>query len=127
MWPDQEKIPDGWVLCDGSCVNGIWTPDLRDRFPVGVDGDTYQLGWTGGTNEVVLATEELPKHSHMYEVSGNRTFRFTDGTDANSWDEDWWHQEVTGNTSATGGSGGTTQAHENRPPYYAVCFIMRVQ
>ncbi len=127
IWPDQvETIPYGWALCDGRCVNGIQTPDLRDRFPVGVDGSTYKLGGTGGTNEVVLTENQLPKHCHSYQVSSLRDFRYKDGTDDNSWDEDWWHQEETGNTAATGGADGATQGHENRPPYYAVCFIMRI-
>ncbi len=33
---------------------------------------------------------------------------------------------LTGNTQSTGGSGGTTQPHENRPPYYALCYIQKM-
>lgn len=129
MWPfPEETIPDGWALCDGSRVNGIQTPDLVDRFPVGVDGGAYQLGWTGGTNEVVLTTAQLPAHEHGYLLCNNRVTEYTDGTDGhNSSDPAWWHDSESSETqTAGGGSDGTVQAHENRPPYYAVCFIMRI-
>jgi len=33
---------------------------------------------------------------------------------------------LTGNTQTTGGTGGTTQPHENRPPYYALCYIQKM-
>ena len=129
MWPDQvETIPYGWALCDGNWVNGIQTPDLRDRFPVGVDGSTYKLGGTGGTNEVVLTTAQLPAHQHEYDLCNNRVTEYADGKDGyNSSDPAWWHDSESVETQKAGGdSGGTTKGHENRPPYYAVCFIMRI-
>ena len=33
---------------------------------------------------------------------------------------------LSGNTQSAGGSGGTTQPHENRPPYYALCYIQKM-
>jgi microcystin-dependent protein len=33
---------------------------------------------------------------------------------------------LSGNTQTAGGSGGTTQPHENRPPYYALCYIQKM-
>ena len=33
---------------------------------------------------------------------------------------------LSGNTQSTGGTGGTTQPHENRPPYYALCYIQKM-
>lgn len=33
---------------------------------------------------------------------------------------------ISGATSSAGGSGGTTQPHENRPPYYALCYIQKM-
>ena len=33
---------------------------------------------------------------------------------------------LSGNTQSTGGSGGSTQPHENRPPYYALCYIQKM-
>lgn len=58
MWSGSD-LPAGWFLCDGK--NG--TPDLRDRFIVGV-GDEYNQGDTGGKDSVTLSKENLPSHSH---------------------------------------------------------------
>ena len=33
---------------------------------------------------------------------------------------------LTGATLSAGGTGGTTQGHENRPPYYALCYIQKM-
>jgi microcystin-dependent protein len=33
---------------------------------------------------------------------------------------------LTGSTLSAGGTGGVTQAHENRPPYYALCYIQKM-
>jgi len=33
---------------------------------------------------------------------------------------------LSGNTQTAGGSGGSTQPHENRPPYYALCYIQKM-
>ena len=33
---------------------------------------------------------------------------------------------LSGNTQSAGGTSGTTQPHENRPPYYALCYIQKM-
>lgn len=33
---------------------------------------------------------------------------------------------LSGNTQSTGGLSGSTQPHENRPPYYALCYIQKM-
>lgn len=110
MWSGS-VIPTGWNLCDGT--NG--TPDLRDRFIVGA-GNTYEIGNSGGSNSVTLTVEQMPSHSHTYSdtyASGN------DGqTGAGAVRSS---NTSTKSTSNTGGG----QAHENRPPYYALAFIMK--
>ena len=60
MWSGSiATIPTGWSLCNGE--NG--TPNLTDRFIVGVGGD-YEIGDTGGLDSVTLTTSQLPSHSH---------------------------------------------------------------
>lgn len=120
MWSgSQASIPSGWALCNG--VNG--TPDLRNRFIVGA-GSTYGVGATGGADNVTLTVNQMPNHSHNYfgddqlSVRANIAY-YSGGYDAKS--------EKSGNaayflTSSTGGS----QPHENRPPYYALCFIIKL-
>lgn len=120
MWMDANNIPAGWVLCDGN--NN--TPDLRDRFPVGAGGDgNYQLLETGGADEVTLTLDQLPSHTHGYTTASDRTFHYR-----GAWHHSDWWQNSTGGACKNGttDSAGGGQPHENRPPYLAVCFIMRV-
>ena len=129
MW-SQATIPNGWSLCNGQTVNGIKTPDLRGRFIVGAGGTGYNLGNIGGAEKVALTISEMPKHRHSYSFTGadfagawkkdnffyNQSRKYTDLT--NTKDTDY----VGG---PSGGAEGSAQAHENRPPYYAIYFIMR--
>ena len=116
-------VPDGWALCNGQTVNGRKTPDLRDRFVVGAGGE-YQPNATGGVARVTLTVEQMPAHTHDY--------KFTGADLALSWDNDNYfydasrHYPDNGNTKTTESRGGN-QPHENRPPYYALCYIMRVR
>ena len=105
------SIPSGWALCNGT--NG--TPDLRDRFIVGA-GKSYSVGGKGGEATHTLTTAEMPPHIHNMEgfQIGSR-----------------WGAEhptfIPGGAGISTGSAGGGQAHENRPPYYALCFIMKIQ
>lgn len=144
------SVPSGWALCDGT--NG--TPDLRDRFVVGA-GSGYAVGATGGAGTVTLSTANLPAHSHTFSgtTSANGAHAHTINISF-SPDFDYYGNNVTGlnagqNGAAsvtgqsvdlgTGGVGdhahsfsGTTSsvgsgtAVENRPPYYALAYIMKV-
>lgn len=136
------NIPSGWVLCNGQ--NG--TPDLRNRFVVGA-GSTYGVGDTGGSNTVTLTKSQLPEHNHS--GSTNSTGSHTHGLDrVLSWPrggrttvteqnqggnpEDY--NAYTQNTDSAGSHShtvttenvGDNQAHENRPPYYALAYIMKL-
>ena len=128
-------IPTGWYLCDGS--NG--TPDLRGRFVVGYhngDGD-YDVNDTGGAEVVTLTESQIPSHYHYAFRSGNagqlrNGSNLTSsnypgsGTGAGNLYETYnitARNEIpnVGRTSNT----GSTSSHENRPPYYALCYIMK--
>jgi hypothetical protein len=117
MWSGSiSSIPSGWSLCDGT--GG--TPDLRDRFIVGV-GSAYNPGDIGGSSTVTLDITQIPPHTHTY------TFESA-VVDANEGSFPANNNDVrldTLNTGSTGGLNGVTQAHENRPPYYALAFIIR--
>ncbi|TVR78994.1 MAG: hypothetical protein EA405_13640 [Rhodospirillales bacterium] len=135
MWSGSiANIPDGWALCDGS--NG--TPDLRDRFVVGA-GSTYAVGATGGAATVALTTAQMPAHTHTgtTNTTGAHTHNYTaagwGGGSGNfsccaSWGNMTQATTSSGNhshtfTTAATGSG---EAHENRPPYYALAYIMKL-
>jgi len=115
------SIPTGWQLCDGT--NG--TPDLRDRFLVGASQDSGGLSMTnvsgsltkiGGEAKHTLTITEMPAHSHSYNKA----------IPGGEWGGDDGHQStghIVENTGLTGGG----QPHNILPPYYALCFIMKIQ
>ena len=117
------EIPSDWALCNGQTKYGHQTPDLRNRFVVGAGGE-YAVRDTGGEKTHTLTEGEMPLHNHSYKFNG---------ADLNgSWDGDNYfydasdHYSGNGNTKYTEYTGGN-QPHENRPPYYALCYIMRVR
>ncbi|NEP11798.1 MAG: hypothetical protein F6K14_16620 [Symploca sp. SIO2C1] len=130
MWSGSvNDIPDGWELCNGSNL----TPDLTDKFIVGAGGD-YSVSETGGSDTVTLSTNEMPSHNHTiydpghihsfsrreYELSSNSDDTRVGGSlleDANT------EKAITNIIIESTGEG---LPHENRPPYYALCFIMKV-
>lgn len=141
MWSGSiASIPAGWALCNGS--NG--TPDLRGRFIVGA-GSTYNPGNIGGLDKVTLSLSEMPSHFHQIGViiakwgdnANNRNFPDFNGTayPDNDYGRDvtrWRTRYQGGSTNYTSASPyngrlqGTTSSHENRPPYYALAYIMRI-
>lgn len=73
MWTGSTP-PRGWVLCDGSTVSGVTTPDLRGRFVLG-SGNGPGLsprvqGQSGGAETHALVAAEIPQHWHMASFSG---------------------------------------------------------
>ena len=144
MWSGTEAaIPSGWVMCDGN--NG--TPDLRARFIVG-HGSGYTSGTTGGVLTTQLNGNHLPQHSHSFSGSNthNHSFRGVAGNDhndstrvavvmRNDTNLSYNFYTATNNTGVQSAtvtiSGNTHQqgggaAHENRPPYYALSYIMKL-
>jgi hypothetical protein len=121
MWSGATtSVPGGWVLCDGN--NG--TPNLKDRFIVGA-GNAYQVGNMGGADSVTLSLAQIPSHNHsnnnFTQLLDNRSdgLYTTDGFDTTRGEPDILHS---GTIQPAGGG----QAHENRPPYYALAYIMKL-
>ena len=134
---NSTSAPSGWYLCDGN--NG--TPDLRDRFIVGA-GSSYSQGNTGGANSVTLSESQIPSHDHDSSVSvsdpghNHRLRGGADDADSGSYiaagDNGSYLPSARMEQATTGisvsvsihneGGGGS---HENRPPYYALTFIMK--
>jgi microcystin-dependent protein len=88
--------PRGWAMCNGQILpisqntalfsllgttyggNGQTTfalPDLRSRVPVhegqGPGLSSYDLGQTGGSENVTLTTPQLPLHTHGFTVNAS--------------------------------------------------------
>jgi microcystin-dependent protein len=131
--------PRGWVLCNGD--NG--TPDLRDRFVIGAGG-AYSTGTTGGSaNAVVVShshseTHSLsvtdPGHSHTYRGSNPSGVGSPGSTDT-SPGEAANTVNLTSTAAETGisvgmsltiNSSGESGTNKNLPPYYALCYVMRL-
>ena len=115
MWSGAANaIPTGYVLCNGS--NN--TPDLRNRFVVGAgSGSNYNVNDTGGADSVTLTVDQIPAHTHTYidqYVAINNGYR--------PWPA---NNNDCAARNVNSGSAGGGQSHENRPPYYALCFIMK--
>ncbi len=149
MWSGLiSEIPEGWALCNGE--NG--TPDLRDRFVVGA-GQNYNVGSTGGADKVTLTTSEMPLHNHSARcANGGDHYHGYAGDDMlydsfssvtyyndaqYSYDANSTFDKQTGRMYKTTSEGSHThtvtiynagggEAHENRPPYYALAFIMKL-
>ena len=115
MWSGTvSSIPDDWVLCNGQ--NN--TPDLRNRFVIGA-GRTYAVNDIGGEAAHVLTVSEMPRHNHTIpkDSGGGGTYGGGKYCAKNS--------DQSSGAFATS-STGSGAAHNNLPPYYALCFIMKL-
>ena len=139
MWSGAATaIPSGWALCTGS--NG--TPNLRDRFVVGAGG-SYAPGDTGGAATVTLTVDQMPGHTHDLRPHEHnlQTFQYpasNSGSGGNPplfshGDLEMGTTFMAGFTTSTAWDGGPTtdstgsgQAQENRPPYFALCYVMKL-
>lgn len=99
-------------------------PDLRSRFIVGYnpnDGGYNALGKTGGAKTVTLTVEQMPKHAHNI-IAVHRNTNTTDNERCYSWND----TTVVQNDKKTAPAGGS-KAHENRPPFYSLAYIIKVK
>lgn len=108
-----DNIPTGWVLCDGQND----TPDLRDRFVLGA-GTKHAVGETDGEEEVTLTVAQMPEHSHDFQENYGyvNSGKYTG----------IYFQEVNTNYYLESQIAGGSQPHNNMPPYYALCYIMKL-
>ena len=113
-----DAIPSGFVLCDGN--NN--TPNLSGRFVVGYDASNsdYDVNDTGGAENVTLTIAQIPNHKHTTSFDGHKFFP-GDGSTSVSYGGAGGYPATVFSMDNTGGG----QSHENRPPYYALCYIMK--
>ena len=113
-----DAIPSGFVLCDGN--NN--TPNLSGRFVVGYDASNgdYDVNDTGGAENVTLSIAQIPNHKHTTSFDGHKFFP-GDGSTSVSYGGAGGYPATVFSMDNTGGG----QSHENRPPYYALCYIMK--
>ena len=97
-------IPAGWALCDGT--NG--TPDLRDKFIVGAGGG-YMPDDTGGN---LVHTHDGTTDGHVHG-----TYSSTPGYGLGAP-----NQRQTSKSDTF-----TTDPDGIEPPYYALCYIKKLE
>jgi microcystin-dependent protein len=146
--------PEGWAFCEGQLMpiseydalfNLIGTtyggdgestfamPDLRGRLPIGQDPENptqpYQIGETGGAEEVTLSINQIPVHTHPWLTTGDRSgtsaspagARLAQSTSITPYTvAEPESAMAAAAVSPTGGS----QPHTNLQPYLCVNFII---
>ena len=157
MWtgsvaPDGWKICDGTSVLDAeSPLNGTASPDLKGRFIVGIGkstggATTYNYKDNGGEETHVLSIPEIPSHNHGGSTStnGEHDHDFTDDDPGSTSVDQACALSCSKSVGSTSGSSPDTTdkagnhshtislqggggAHENRPPYYALAYIMRIK
>lgn len=144
------QAPAGFAMCNGQTLdrtqyadlfrligtkygttntNNFKVPDLSGRFLVGV-GTGYSLGDTGGSQTVALTAAQMPIHSHDVTGKADQAGRSGVGMYASNvgGGSGWQVLSTTESGSLSGlttTSAGGGQAHENRPPYFALEYIIR--
>jgi microcystin-dependent protein len=143
MWSGTvDQIPAGWQLCDGT--NG--SPDLRDRFILGVRADENP-GETGGSHQMTLTLDNMPKHKHGFttDAAGSHSHYVDIQQDyATFWIgglvptnlcyptggifNPWGDTEPGGSHAHTGTTDeqGKSAPFDSRPAYYRMAFIMKL-
>jgi len=147
--------PRGWAFCDGQLLpinsnealfsilgttyggdgrTPFALPDLRGRAPIhaghGPGLSDYRLGSKGGQESVTLTIGQMPSHSHSlqahtgYGDTANPNEAVSAKTTTPAYKSTAPNAAMS--ASAVGQTGGG-QAHENRPPYVAIHYIIALQ
>ena len=159
----EAEALSNWAICDGA--NG--TPDLRDKFVMGVgsssNASTAIKGEQAGNNTIQLTEAQMPSHNHditdpghNHGITDNGHTHQGRGLSLNSVfggvgitlgsgqgytvgyrnaNDNFNNANTTNTTGITinnNSAGITSQAKgsnsniDNRPAYFALCYIMRV-
>ncbi len=113
-------LNDGFVECSGQVLSDGDSPIDGQTIP-DLNGSNYFLrgnstsGGTGGESTHVLTDAEMPSHHHSFPKgsgSGSGPVQNSDGGSGSTQDTD---------------TKGSDTAHENKPPFYNVVWVMRVK
>lgn len=146
--------PLGWLFCNGALlpiaqyevlytligttyggdgVNTFALPDLRSRVPMhwgSLAGTTYQMGETGGQEQVQLTLGNLPIHTHVPNaVAAATTTDPTNATWAGSSSNPYGASSGTRTTMSASAvlPAGGSEPYVNVAPFLAVSFIIATE
>lgn len=117
--------PVGSLFINTSTVNpnvlftGTKWERIKDTFLLAA-GDKYELGATGGDEEVTLTVAQMPQHRHKI---GTRSV-YTGGGSYNAHTSS---DDATGSSAANCEYVGGSQPHNNMPPYLSVYVWQRTE
>lgn len=145
--------PKGWAFCDGQLLpisenvtlfqligityggDGYETfalPDLRGRLPIhhgSNQGISYQLAETGGVEEVLLTSSQIPSHSHPLLASARPATSAAPaaGVFAEAEADLYNNEGIAPNASLVASAiapTGGSQPHTNMQPYLCLNYII---
>ena len=98
---------------------GTWE-QVQDRFLLAA-GTTYSAGSTGGEATHKLTVDEMPSHNHYsYLRNGGTPFVDGGGTGSRFTQYQFQAKDAANNPAMMTGNAGSSQAHNNMPPYLTV-------
>jgi len=144
---------NGWAACDGSLLpiaenevlfdligttfggDGESTfalPDLQGRIPIGAGQgpglSNRIIGERGGEETVTLTTNQIPAHNHAFQVSSQVGTTKTPAGNYIAANLEGVPQFASGETEGMNVTGmnntGSSQPHENMPPFLAINYII---
>ena len=153
MWSGSSTaIPTGWLLCDGQNntpdLRDRFIVGAGSSYSVGAKGGeaTHTLtvdempshDHSATLSLSGLSTSSAGAHTHSVKVTtphsqgggyesvqGGRGWADTSNISRAAISAGGHTHTISGSGSVTVNSNGSGSAHENRPPYYALCFIMK--
>ena len=154
--PDDYKLCNGDILSKndypdlfenlgtafgGDGINSFALPDLRGRFIAGYDStkqDYNTISKIGGSEKVALTVNQIPEHNHVNnsvynKLSARAADAASPGTttslDTGSAETEYNIGRMNPDewTSAEIQKVGNGEAHENRPPYFVLAYIIKVK
>ena len=150
MWSGN-TAPDGWALCDGGShpkedgSGNVTVPNLKGRFIVGYDpsnadyntignlGGSKIMSHTHGVNPPNRTTTVDGAHTHSGTTAGNSGSGNGNQTSGASAEQNHTHTFTTDsdgnhthNLNIPNFTSAAASNTENRPPYYALAFIIKL-